>query len=497
MGKYIRSIVCILLSITMCFAMSVTVLAKYNEISFPMVLNTGFVGFENMTTASTNFASSIPIDDSIILRTNGNELTVTKVALLVEGERHSRNYSEKVEYNFLNYTDANCTQTATAEGKYWKLDLFANTTYSGGFLVSSFTRIDSITLATEAYCKTEDEKFYNSFGNTNQIYPTGRVFTVISDFTSSTELTNIISELASTATDYTFTYKEVYLDYPILVTTDQNNDGIVSCTEIERLSYSELGEGKGVKGFEGLASQVAAFFNKQTNGKITFKLTTAPSTIVSDWNNGGIPAYSNGIFASSVNADNLIGLFFNYENTGSLVSASKINADGTITFDISNVLTDIGGNTLSTLKSVYYGMIGGINYTGFTTKGIKVESVILSYDGETTDEVETVIIVEDESKDGEIGVETPVEAEDEDDEEEVVVPDEDDEEVEPVEEVVITDDETDDATIIDERTVEEEPIIEEIVEDIDSENPHTGVALVVMPTLILGIGALALSRKRK
>lgn len=337
--KYIKNIVCILLSITMCFTASVVVSAEYNEISFPMVLNTGFIGFENIATASTNFVPSIPIDDSIILRTNANELTVTKVALIVEGERHSRNYSEKVEYNFVNYTDANCTQNATTEGKYWKLDLFANTTYSGGFLVSSFTRIDNITLATEAYCKTEDEKFYSGFGNTNQTYSTGRVFTVISDFASSTELTNIISELASTATDYKFTYKEVYLDYPVLATTDRDNDGIISRTEVERLSYSELGEGKGIKGFEGLSSQVAAFFNKQTNGKIAFKLTTAPSTIVSDWNNGGIPAYSTGVFASNVaNTDNLIGLFFNYETTGSLVSASKIGADGTITFDISNVL---------------------------------------------------------------------------------------------------------------------------------------------------------------
>ena len=243
---------------------------------------------------------------------------------------------------------------------------------------------------------------------------------------------------------------------------------------------------------------MAAFFNKQTNGKIVFKLTTAPSTIVSKWDNGGIPAYTTGVFTSNVaNTDNLIGLFFDYETTGSLVSASKISADGTITFDISNVLNDMGGNTLATLDSIYYGMIGGIDYIGFATKGIKVESITLSYEGETAGEVETVIIVEDENKDGEIEAEIPVEAEDEDDEEEVVVPDEDDEEVEPVEEVVITDDETDDATIIDESTVEEEPIIEEIVEDIDSENPHTGVSLIVIPTLVIGIGALALSRKRK
>lgn len=155
----------------------------------------------------------------------------------------------------------------------------------------------------------------------------------------------------------------------------------------------------------------------------------------------------------------------------------------------------MGGNTLATLKSVYYGMIGGINYTGFTTKGIKVESVTLSYEGEAAEEVETVIIVEDENKDGEIEAEIPVEAEDEDDEEEVVVSDEDDEEVEPVEEVVITDDETDDATIIDERTVISEE--ETLVEIDDAENPHTGVSLIIIPTLVIGIGALALSRKRK
>lgn len=480
----------------MYFTMSVAVLADHNEVSFPMALNTGFVGFENVATASTNFTPSLPINDSIILKANGNELTVTKVVLIVEGERHSRNYSEKVEYNFANYMDANCTQNATTEGKYWKLDLFANTTYSGGFLVSSFTRIDSITLATEAYCKTEDEKFYNSFGNTNQTYSTGRVFTVISDFTSSTEITNVISELASTATDYKFTYKEVYLDYPVLVTTDRNNDGIVSCTEVERLSYSELGEGKGVKGFEGLASQVAAFFNKQTNGKITFKLTTAPSTIVSDWNNGGIPAYSTGVFTSNVaNTDNLIGLFFNYETTGSLVSASKISADGTIAFDISNVLNDMGGNTLATLKSVYYGLAGGINYSVPPVKGIKVESVVLSYESDTEDTAETIIAVEDEDEDDES--EIPIEAADEDDEEEIIV---DDEDIEPAEEIIISDEEPDDAEpfIVDERTIiPEEEEKETLVESDNAENPHTGVSLIVLPTLVIGIGALALSRKRK
>lgn len=493
-----KRIICILLTVAMCFAMSITATAITNEISFPMTTNTGFVSFNNTTAVNTNLTPSIPANDSIVIKAGSDAYTITKVSLFVEGERY--NYCEKVRYDFDNYIDANCTQKAVSKvGQYWKLDLYTNIAYAGGFLVDNFDKIYSITLVTEAYCKTDEEKVYNDFGNATKIYDVGRIFTIIANFTGNAELTNIISDIVSTASDLNFTSKEIYLDYPFLPETDRDKDGIISRAEVDRLSYSKLGEGKGVAGFEGLASQVAAFFNKQNNGKITFKLTTAPSTIVSDWNNGGIPAYSTDVFASNVtNTDNLIGLFFNYETTGSLVSASKIGADGTITFDISNVLNDMGGNTLATLKSVYYGMIGGINYTGFTTKGIKVESVILSYDGEATDEVETVIIVEDENKDGEIEAEIPVEAEDEDDEEEVVVPDEDDEEVEPVEEVVITDDETDDATIIDERTVvEEEPIIEEIVEDIDSENPHTGVALVVMPTLILGIGALALSRKRK
>lgn len=479
-----KRILYVLLAVVMCFTMAITVSAETNQTSFTLTNNTGFISFENVTTISTNFIPAIPVDDSIVIKTNSDALTVTKVVLIVDGERYGRNYSEKVEYNFTNYTDANCAQKATSGGRYWKLDLFTNTAYGGGFLVDSFSRIYNITITTEAYCKTDSEQVYYDYGNKVKTYAAGRIFTLVTNFTSNTDITNIIGDLVTNASDFNYTYKEVYFDYPFLSATDRDNDGLISRAEIECLSYSELGTGKGIAGFEGLASQVAAFFNKKDNGKITFKITTAPSIIIADWNNGGVPVYTTGIFnpTTAINTDNLIGLFFNYETTGSLVSASKINGDGTITFDITNVLNDMGGNTLATLRSIYYGLIGGINYSGYPVRGIKVESVILSCDDKVEEEVEAVIpVVDDNESDEEI----------EEDEEEIVVIDEDEDEEEPTVEIV-TDDETDeeDATIVDERTVVE------AVDDVDDENPRTGVALVIVPAFVAGVAVL-LSRKRK
>ena len=210
-----KRIVCILLAVAMCFAMSTTVAAITNEISFPMTTNTGFISFNNTTAVNTNLIPAIPANDSIVIKAGSDAYTVTKVSLVVDGERY--NYREKAKYDFDNYIDANCTQKAILKvGQYWKLNLYTNIAYAGGFLVDSFDKIYGITLVTEAYCKTDEEKVYNDFGNAVKIYDVGRIFTIIANFTGNAELTSIISDMVSIASDLNFVSKEIYFDYPFL-----------------------------------------------------------------------------------------------------------------------------------------------------------------------------------------------------------------------------------------------------------------------------------------
>lgn len=482
-----KKIFCLFLVSILCVAMSVTTSARLNELYFPMTSNTGFISLNNTTSYSTILTPSIPANDSIVVKASGSDYTVTKVALIVEGERY--NYIEKVEYQFDNYTDAECTQKAVSIGDYWKLDIFTGVAYAGGFLVDSFTKIHSITLVVDAYYKTEDEWIYNDFGVNTNIYPVGKIFTVVTNFTYGTDITNIISDILTSATDFKYVSKEVYFDFPLIPVTDHNADGFISRNEIECLSYSELGHGKGMKGFEGLASQVAAFFNKQTNGKIIFRLKSASPAINSNWSRGGIQDYTSGALYSS-GTNSLFGLFFNYESTGSLVSASTISGDGTITFDISNVLSDIGGYTSSTLRSIYYGFDGGADYA----QGIKIESVILSCDvSSPVDETKEQIIVATEETSQQNDTENAVVE---------VVPDEeeDEEEVEPEDpDDIITDDEQNEPPIEDDTEIIEEPD-EEIIDYASADdvglNPHTGVSLVLAPVCALGISIL-LSKKRR
>lgn len=478
----------LILAAVMCVVMAVTVSAETQEVSFPMTINTGVINFSNSTSINTNFAPTIPSDDAIVIKTNSEALVTTKVALVVEGERYTRGYIEKVEYNFTNYKDAACTEKG--QGQYWKLGLFANAAYTGDFLVSSFSRIYNITLVTEAYGETDDEQVYYDWGSTTKIFEINPIFTVVTTFVNDTDITDIITELAVTARDFLYSTKEIHFDYPFLPNTDYDDNGIVSRAEVERLSYSKLGEGKGIAGFEGLASQVATFFNKQLNGKITFKVTTAPTTVATAWNNGGIPAYTTGVLAptTTIVSDNIIGLFFNYETTGSLVALSKIAEDGTITFDISEILGDVGGNTLATFRSIYYGLIGGINYTNYPTKGIKIEQVTLSYEDENGEEIETTIptITDDDEDeidpDVDIIVDEPVETVTE----EPVTNAPETEPAETVEDVIVVlDDDTTEEVIINTGDVASE-----------DENPHTGVALALIPMLAAG-AAVIVSKKRK
>lgn len=115
-------------------------------------------------------------------------------------------------------------------------------------------------------------------------------------------------------------------------------------------TYDENNENRGTnpKQFAGLASQAADFFNKQTNGTITFKFTTNAGSGSNEWNNGGIPSTQVGIknFMDGATANDFA-LFFNYDQTGSLQAVTELDKEaGTVTFDISDILDDLGGQTM-------------------------------------------------------------------------------------------------------------------------------------------------------
>ena len=153
-------------------------------------------------------------------------------------------------------------------------------------------------------------------------------------------------------------------------------------------SYDDKGLGTNPNEFAGLSSQVADFFNKQTNGTITFKFTTAAAASGTQWVTGGIPSTQVGLKNALGDATaNDFALFFNYQSTGSLQAVASIDADaGEVTFDISDVLDQLGGQTKGVIENVYFGLAKGVKYEDKTVDGLKVETVTLAYDEDDADD---------------------------------------------------------------------------------------------------------------
>ena len=484
-----KKIISLILAATMAvFGLSITATAESKEMTFPMTTTTGTISFKGVTGISTNLEPGATNDDSIVITETGDMPPLSGVTLVVEGER-GRSYVNNVEYPFINYIDENCTVRATkaGDGAYWKLNISTLVAYIGDFLVDSYSHIYSLSIVTTGEITTTDEKEFN-YWNSNTQYITGQTFKIVKDFTYSNNVTDVIADLVLAANNMSYVTREVVYDYPFLANTDVNSDALITRQEVECLSYSRLGGGEGISGFEGLASQVANFFNKQTNGTITFHVTTNPAKRGLTWTDGGVPSSQLGIISGNyTNTNNLIGLFFNYDTTGSLVSASHVDENGNIVFDISQVLNDIGGNSLSTIHSIYYGLIGGLTYTEQLVKGLKIDQVTLSYS--TDNEVIEEVV---------IGPTTTTDITTEPEIEEVI--DEEEETEETVPEPIDIDEE--EVEIVTEETTIEPEVVEEEVEiistttDTNDENPHTGVALAVIPALATG-AALVIFKKRK
>ncbi len=273
-------------------------------------------------------------------------------------------------------------------------------------------------------------------------------------------------------------------------------------------TYTVVDYNKGTvpRGFSGLASQVADFFNKQSNGKIEFVFDSyAPAAAANTWKNGGIPSTEVGLrnFIEAAQVKDFA-LFFNYNaTTGSLQSNATLDeSTGSVIFDITDVLGDVGGLTKGTIQDIYYGLGRGVCYSDNKTLlggtiGIYVSKVILSYDPDTKVSGDTA--TKDDEKEEEVKaddkgdvVEAPVDEpeipddtnDDDDDEGDVIVADEPDDTSAEV-----------DNTVDDDATVVVTPTNNTPAPEAD-ENPHTGVALAVVP-MIAAAAAMVISKKRK
>jgi hypothetical protein len=273
--------------------------------------------------------------------------------------------------------------------------------------------------------------------------------------------------------------------------------GVGAYTTDVNQSYLDSGLGDTPRYFGGLASQCADFFNKQTNGKIVFKFTANASS--DTWKNGGVPSTEVGLKNSL--AGTAMALFFNYnQSTGSLVSIGEVDAEAaTITFDISNILDDMGGLVKGNISDIYYGLNKGLTYKsdiyGKTKVGYIVEKVTLQYDDApaavdpaTDDDADddAAVVVADDDDDDDVVADDDVIADDDDDiaEDDDIIEDDDDDD--DAGEIIADDDDDDD-------DVNNEV---DYVDADDDANPGTGVGLAVIPAIVAAAAAIV-SKKRK
>ncbi|MBQ8613460.1 MAG: hypothetical protein IJ416_04530 [Ruminiclostridium sp.] len=341
-------------------------------------------------------------------------------------------------------------------------------------------------------------------------------------------LGSLLASSSPAAKWYDQTKKETKVKYPFLLVTDgyikneyiaAKDDNTLERQEIYVLSDADAWEaingGAGIGGdtdtnqtyddqhlgtvpvaFAGFASQVADFFNKQTNGTITFKFTAAAgSSSSANWGNAGIPStqvgIKNALNGEWTNED--FALFFNYDQTGSLQASAAVDvAAGEVTFDIADVLDDLGGQTKGVIDNVYYGLTKGndvdVDYNGQNdSKGLAIETVTFAYDADAADEDIVEDDADDAEEDDDVVEDDADDADDAEEDDDVAIEDDDDED----DDVAVEDDDDDD-----DASVEGTDDVVTTPSDDDDANPATGVALAVVPALVAAAAAVV-SKKRK
>ena len=153
----------------------------------------------------------------------------------------------------------------------------------------------------------------------------------------------------------------------------------------------------------------------------------------------------------------------------------------------------MGGWTKGNVNDLYYGLVNGIVYDG--GEGLWVSKVILSFDPDTAVSGDTA--TKDDEKEEEVKEDDKGDVVVADDDDEIEIADDDDDDDDSA--IVIGDDDEDDATVVvtpdDDATVVVNPGTDKTPAGAD-ENPHTGVALAVVP-MIAAAAAMVISKKRK
>lgn len=484
---------------------SLATVASAAEKSWNMGHTTGTIKFNASTGKEVNFLANEDglapetlgvSDDTIAIITKDASKKVTGVTLKVTGVKGSKSASSKTySYAFGNFDSETTfdwtTQKYDGSGIAWALTAYETSGALDSFVPSQFVEITQISIELACESEVSEAKEYDAYGSTNwgenikglKIVPFATaewtdIYMVINN------ALNVYGTDATTTELYAkFAEKSTKVDYPFMPVTEKDGNDKLGREEIRVLSVTNAWsstdrdqgsdnsnqsyegdntvDGEVKKDFAGLASQAADFFNKQTNGTITFKFTTGTEAGGTAWENGGIPSTQTGIknFLGDATANDFA-LFFNYKQTGSLQAITELDKDaGTVTFDISDILDAMGGQTLGTLDNIYYGLRKGIAYENVGT-GLMVETVTFAYDEDADVEAD----IEDDAE-----VEDDVEIEEDDD-------------------VEIEDDaEEDDADTAGDVIVETED---------DDANPGTGVALAVVPAMVAA-AAVVLSKKRK
>ncbi len=287
-------------------------------------------------------------------------------------------------------------------------------------------------------------------------------------------------------------------------------DGDEDISNNQTYTVEDYNKGTIPKRFAGLASQVADFFNStygeapKSDAKIIFTFEAfTPAGATSAWKNGGVPSTEVGLrnFLEAAKVKDFA-LFFNYNaTTGSLQASASLDAtSGSVEFDISDILKQLRGATIGVIQDIYYGLGNGIGYydrDGLYLEGLYVKEVRLEYD-ETATASDTK---GDEDKDSEVkGDDNKAE----DDDTNVPVEEDDDDTNVPA---PVEEDDDDDSTVVieDDDTKEPAPVDNNGPAVVDNggnktpaadENPHTGVALAVIPAAIAGAAAV-IFKKRK
>ena len=466
---------------------------------------------------------------------------VTGINLKVTGIKGSKSSSSRTyTYAFGNY-DSNTTfdwttQKYDGSGKTWAICAYGSTAPVDSFVPSQFVEITQITVEINCESTVDTATAYDAYGSSNwgenidnlEIHPfddasvaNGSVLAAINRMFYNW---NTDGTASTTGVYANYNEKSTVDLYPFMGTTAPANS-IITRQQMAVLSVSgawnattggnnggtdgdqtydevEYNKGTNPNDFAGLSSQVGDFFNKQTNGTITFTFTTSSGATGTAWNNGGVPSSQVGIknALGDATANDFV-LNFNYNQTGSLQAVAAVDAAaGEVSFDISDVLDALDGKTMGVIDNIYYGMTKGVAYTGdhpYAGKtGFEVQKITLSYD-EDENSGDDIVEDDDDTDDTDDVDDDTDDTDDVDDDTDDTDDVDDDTDDDDDDDVTVDDDDDDDDTNDDDSNVGGDVVTPGDNNNAGTDpNPNTGVALAVVPAMVAA-AAVVVSKKRK